>query len=186
MRLWELFEDISKQDIAAIEKMLDARVYQPAEWLKTKDKRVLDLELPTNNAHFIERIKCRDKDPQNITPQEIARLLAKARLDPKIGTAEKLNQLAGMEHPEITVTIQDPDTNLVIPLIVKANPSCETLSKINPSVGYTRNGDMVPRNKAYAKTIFRKGVPDPEGCGTASKPPHSGDTNNYRSAKFTR
>jgi hypothetical protein len=156
MRLWELFEDITPADIKDIERKLDHDVYQPADKLK-KNQPVLDLDLPTGNSHFMQRIQQRNAVAK-ITPQEIEALLARAKLDPKLGFAGKLDALSKEEDPDTDIVLQDPRTKLTIPAIVKPNTQCVRSTDGNP-VCLTRQGKE-PKNKIVAKTIFRKGVED--------------------------
>jgi hypothetical protein len=93
-----------------------------------------------------------------ITPQEIEALLARAKLDPKLGFAGKLDALSKEEDPDTDIVLQDPRTKLTIPAIVKPNTQCVRSTDGNP-VCLTRQGKE-PKNKIVAKTIFRKGVED--------------------------
>lgn len=157
MRLWELFEDITPADIRAIERTLDARVYQPAEKVRT-NQPVMDLDLPTDQ-HFMQRVTQRSGKAK-ITPNEIANLLARAKLDPSLGYAGKINQASVDGKPGQTIEIKDPKSNLVIPTVVDRNPNCKpnATNPDNPVCG-TPAGKQ-PKNVLRAKTIFRKGVAD--------------------------
>jgi hypothetical protein len=157
MRLWELFEDITANDIRNVERTLDDRLYQPAEKIRT-NQPVLDLDLPTDQ-HFMQRIVGRS-DKAKITPNEIANLLARAKIDGSLGFKDELNQAAVDGRPGETINVQDPKTKLTIPLVVDANPACKpnSTSPDNPVCG-TAQGKQ-PKNIIRAKTIFRKGVED--------------------------
>ncbi len=153
MRLSELFEDISPLEIKRIENSLDRFVYQPREKMR-RGKDVLDLVLPTR-GHFMDRLNQRAKE-QDITTQEISDLLSRAKTDPSLGASKKLEKLSTQNDPEYTVKVEDPDTNLTIPLIVVPNNFCDPDTKIDGlSVCRTDRG-IEPKNKAIAKTVFRR------------------------------
>lgn len=157
MRLWELFEDIKPADIKNVERALDARIYQPAEKVRT-NQPVLDLDLPTDQ-HFMDRFVQR-AGPAKITPNEVANLLARAKVDPSLGFKNELEQAAVHGKSGQTIDVQDPQTKLNIPLVVKPNPECKpnATNPDNPVCG-TPDG-KAPKNKVVAKTVFRKGVRD--------------------------
>ena len=157
MRLWELFEDITPADIRNVERTLDDRLYQPAEKVRT-NQPVLDLDLPTDQ-HFMQRIVGRSNKAK-ITPNEIANLLARAKIDPSLGFKDEINQAAVSGRQGETINVQDPKTKLTIPLVVVPNPACKpgSTDPKNPVCG-TQQGKQ-PKNIIRAKTIFRKGVDD--------------------------
>lgn len=153
MRLTELFGDITPEDLKRIENSLDRLVYQPQEKMRT-GKDVLDLVLPTR-GHFMDRIKQRAKD-QHISTDEINDLLKRAKTDPSLGFDKKLNQLSKENDPDYSLTVEDPKTNLVIPLAVVPNNYCDPETKINGLSVCRTNKGIEPKNKAIAKTIFRR------------------------------
>lgn len=154
MRLTELFGDITPEDLKKIENSLDRFVYQPREKMRT-GKDVLDLVLPTR-GHFMDRIKQRAKD-QHISTDEINDLLKRAKIDPSLGFDKKLNQLSRKNDPDYSLTVEDPESKLVIPLAIVPNYHCDPKTKIDGiSVCKTNRGNIEPKNKAVAKTIFRR------------------------------
>lgn len=162
MKIFEL-DSHWAQLISGIEKFLDDRVYQPSDkvkgWKPGNDS-VLDLDLPTGEAHFIERLKQRAKG-QNITPKEIAQLLANAKLKPDLGVKKEIEDAGKENYPSEEVFIQDPITKLTIPVIVKPNPKCDQKSfRDGVSVCLTKKGELAPKNRVVAKTIYRKGFTD--------------------------
>jgi len=152
-----------EQLIANLEKFLDDRVYQPPEkvknWKPGADA-VLDLELPSGEAHFMNRIKQRAK-AQNITPKEIAQVLANAKLKPQMGVKSQIEDLSKETYPKQDIFIQDPETKLTIPAIIKPNPECDPKSfRDDIPICLTKGGALAPKNQMVAKTIYRKGFTD--------------------------
>lgn len=156
MRLWELFEDISPAEIKDIEHTLDDLLYQPPEKVK-RNQPVIDLDLPTGRSHFMQRIIQR-ADKANITAREIQHVLARAKTDPSMGVADKINAASKIDNPQDDILVRDPDTDLTIPMVVVPNQSCEKTTD-GIAVCKTPVG-KAPKNKIVAKTIYRKGVED--------------------------
>ncbi len=155
MLLSDLFEDVSAYDVKRVEAALDRFVYQPEEKVKTRQP-VLDVDLPVKSAHFFQRLNQR-KELAKIDLGQIYNMLKRAKTDPSMGYSQILDMLAKEDDPRATIVIQDED-DLQVPVIIHANPECETCTDGNP-VCKTKTG-TAPRNMMTAKTIYRKGVDD--------------------------
>jgi hypothetical protein len=157
MRLSQLFEfsPPSAEDIKNIDQSLNQDVYQPADQLR-KGKPVIDLEIPTD-THFMDRIIQRS-DKARITKGEIYNLLKAAKQDPRLGLSREIQDLSVEDDPNKDIVARSPN-NLIIPLIARPNTDC-VKEKPGTAVGWDRRGNLVPKNKLTAKTIYRKGIPD--------------------------
>lgn len=158
MRLFELLEDIARPaDIQRVADILDDKFYQPPEQLR-RGKPVLDVEIPTSSSnHFIQRFNQRS-DIAKFTLKDILQLLARAKVDPSLGYIDTLDDLSKKNNPLSDVVIKGED-NLTIPVVVKPNPKCKTMTDGNP-VCVTHSGQKEPKNRIIPKTVYRKGIPD--------------------------
>jgi hypothetical protein len=173
MRLWELFEDISSEELDAIQNVLNRQVYMPPLAVKTGGN-VIKLQLP-KNQHFGDRAVSDRGIEQNYTAKELASLLLRARTDPSLGFAHIISNGAAWNGPGdydpngAGIKIKDPETGLLIPFVVKPNP--EAQRPVTPTTVMTATG-LQPKNIFKAKSIMRKapGVDDPLRASRPSEP----------------
>jgi hypothetical protein len=155
MRLYELFEDsATPAEIKKIEQALNQALYSPRDEMM-KGNPVVDLHLPIEKGggqptHFFQRTWERD-----IPAVDMLRALKKAHRD----IEKDKDYLAHEEDAEGTeIDTFDPDSKILIPFIVKPNPSCKTHPEEKP-ICPTNTGPM-PKHQLVPKTIIQKGVPN--------------------------
>lgn len=151
MRFTEIFEDVSPEELSSIERLLNDKVWMPSSLMKS-DGPVIKLVLP-KNTHFSDRTAQRGSE-QNISAKEIATLLAKAKSDPSNPYYDQLQKFAVDDNANHTLNIKDPISGLKIPLSIQHNRQA-FYSTPDSAVGGTKNGNPVPKNVAFAKSIMR-------------------------------
>lgn len=153
MKLYELFDRVPfSPEIKKIEDILNKTNFSPDNKVKDEDA-VLDLELPTKkmgggDAHFFQRVRER-----GITGNEITNALKRGydRIPP-----DEKERLAYDEDSEgEKLDFFDPVTKVFIPLIVNPNPECKSHPD-DTSVCSTKQGNIKPKHKLVAKTIYKK------------------------------
>lgn len=164
MRFFEIFEDVSPEELRSIEKLLNDKVWMPQSMMKTGGP-VLKLVLP-KNAHFSQRTAERGES-QNITAREIANLLAAAKSDPSNAYYDALQKFAVDDDASHTLNIKDPVSGLKIPVSIEHNRDA-FYTKPDSAVAGTRDGKAVPKNVAKAKSIMRS--PDISPADTVAHP----------------
>jgi len=155
MKLNQLFEDISVDDLKYITNNLNRKLYQNNKTLQHDN--MIKLEIPTD-AHFMDKLIQR-QTKANITLKEIEKLLIDVKVNPNFNCTKEITNLSRKSNIiDTTIIAQNPE-KLIIPLVVKPNKDCVN-SVDNSSIGKDKNGKIVPKNIIVTKTIFRKGVRD--------------------------
>lgn len=173
MKLSELFEALTAQDIKDIQNDLNRSMYMPKSRVANGDS-VMKLNLPSipdgpahrtagKAQHFAHRVTGdntgrRIGSVDDYTKDEVKELLARARIDPKLGYSKDIGQFASWpgpgDYPQgYGYQVVDPKTRLIIPFVVKPNRRGVRLASRNTV--YTMNGEIEPRNEFKAKTIYR-------------------------------
>lgn len=155
MKLHEIFDlsesvyDITSKDIATIEHLLNDKFFG------SKFTIVFPIGTQRNPSHFYKRAWER-----GVTPKEIINTIVK-------GFSKFKKEFVAILNDEIEVSdnhrpkydFYDPETKILIPILVEPNFDCKKHQKGNP-VCLTANGTKEPKNKLYAKTIYKKGEDD--------------------------
>ena len=151
MRFMEIFENVSPSDIQNIQNKLNSNSWMP-EKLMALNGPVIRLDIP-KKGHFDQRRNERSSE-QDISPEEIETLLFKAKTSDLSPYKEILDKYSKMDDVNTTVKIKDED-GLTIPLAITHNNRAIYTSPESAVAG-DKNGRRVPKNIAFAKTIFRK------------------------------
>lgn len=151
MRFFEIFEDVSPEELSTIEKLLNDKIWMPQSMMKDGGP-VLKLVLP-KTAHFAQRTAERGKS-QNISAKEIAKLLAAAKSDTSNPYYDALQKFAIDDDANHTLNIKDPISGLRVPISIEHNRDA-FYTKSGSAVAGTRDGKSVPKNVAIAKSIMR-------------------------------